>query len=198
MKKNIFGPVMICLAAAAVLSCGPVCGSQAYSGRSIVLSGGRLIDGNGGAPMEDAEVVIRGDRIAAVGPRGTVPIPARATVLDLRGRTVLPGFMNVHAHHTHIVSNMLEWGREGVTTIRDLVSLEWGLYVSGKNYLAQNAGDPRLPRALFAGLCWGAWLCLGEQVSTPQPGNNRPLERFATLAALVLLLTVFGGLSPAS
>lgn len=52
--------------------------------------------------------------------------------------------------------------------------------------------------ALFAGLCWGAWLCLGEQVSTPQPGNNRPLERFATLAALVVLLTVFGGLSPAS
>jgi hypothetical protein len=32
------------------LGCGPVCGSQAYSGRSIVLSGGRLIDGNGGAP----------------------------------------------------------------------------------------------------------------------------------------------------
>jgi len=153
MKKKIFGTAMTCLAAAAVLGCGPVCGSQAYSGRSIVLSGGRLIDGNGGAPMEDADVVIRSDRIVAVGPRGTVPIPAGATVLDVRGRTVLPGFMNVHAHYTHIVSNMLEWGREGVTTIRDLVSLEWGLYVSGKNYLAQNAGDPRLPRILFAGLC---------------------------------------------
>jgi hypothetical protein len=52
--------------------------------------------------------------------------------------------------------------------------------------------------ALFAGLCWGAWLCLGEQVSTPQPGNHRPLGRFATLAVLVLLLTALGGLSTAS
>ena len=51
LKKNIFGTVMTCLAASAVLGCGPVCGSQAYSGRSIVLSGGRLIDGNGGAPI---------------------------------------------------------------------------------------------------------------------------------------------------
>jgi hypothetical protein len=42
--------------------------------------------------------------------------------------------------------------------------------------------------ALFAGLCWGAWLCLGEQVA-PVPGKNPPLERFATVAVLVLLLT---------
>jgi hypothetical protein len=52
--------------------------------------------------------------------------------------------------------------------------------------------------ALFAWLCWGAWLCIGEQVSAAQPGNNRPLERFATFALLVLLLTAVGGLSPAT
>ena len=49
--------------------------------------------------------------------------------------------------------------------------------------------------ALFAGVCWGAWLCLGERVSAPQPGNRRPLERFATFAVFVLLLTALGGLS---
>ena len=52
--------------------------------------------------------------------------------------------------------------------------------------------------ALFAGLCWGAWLCLGEQVSQANPGKNLRLERFATLAVLVLLLTALGGLSTAS
>ena len=57
---------------------------------------------------------------------------------------------------------------------------------------------------LFAGLCWGAWLCLGEQIAparpakTPppnhQPPNHQPLRRFATFAVLLLLLTVLGGL----
>jgi len=52
--------------------------------------------------------------------------------------------------------------------------------------------------ALLAGLCWGAWLCLGERVSALQPGNRRPLERFATLAVLILLLTALGGVSTAA
>ena len=52
--------------------------------------------------------------------------------------------------------------------------------------------------ALFAGLCWGAWLCLGERADAARAGNKRPLERYATFAVLILLLTVFGGLSSAS
>jgi hypothetical protein len=51
--------------------------------------------------------------------------------------------------------------------------------------------------ALLAGLCWGAWLGVGERVRTPQAGNDVPLARFATLAVLVLVLTAFGGLPPA-
>ena len=51
--------------------------------------------------------------------------------------------------------------------------------------------------ALIAGLCWGAWLCLGERMGQPRAAANRPLERFATFALLILLLTAFGGLSPA-
>jgi hypothetical protein len=63
--------------------------------------------------------------------------------------------------------------------------------------------------ALFAGLCWGAWLCLGEEsaqlrpANSPppnhqppnhQPPNHQPLKRFATFAVLLLLLTALGGL----
>jgi imidazolonepropionase-like amidohydrolase len=151
MRKVLSGAGLISLAAAVFWFCGLAHGSQAYSGRSIVLSAGRLIDGNGGPPLEDADVVIQGDRIAAVGPRGTVSIPAGATILNVRGWTVLPGVMNVHAHHTHVVSNMLDWGREGATTIRNLVS-EWDQYLSCKDFLS-HSNDPRLPRVLFAGLC---------------------------------------------
>ena len=48
--------------------------------------------------------------------------------------------------------------------------------------------------ALLAGLCWGAWLCLGEKVARTKPAKYLPLERFATFAALVLLLTAVGNL----
>ena len=50
--------------------------------------------------------------------------------------------------------------------------------------------------ALFAGLCWGAWLCLAEQLPAARSWK-KPLERFATFAVLVLLLTALGGLSQA-
>ena len=57
--------------------------------------------------------------------------------------------------------------------------------------------------ALFAGLCWGAWLCLGEQVALARPAKNpppshQPLKRFATVAVLLLLLTALGGLAQAA
>ncbi len=53
--------------------------------------------------------------------------------------------------------------------------------------------------ALFAGLCWGAWLCLGKQTAQRRPANSpppnhQPLERFATFAVLLLVLTALGGL----
>jgi hypothetical protein len=53
---------------------------------------------------------------------------------------------------------------------------------------------------LFAGLCWGAWLCLGEQIGSARPAKNpppihKPLKRFASFAVLLLLLTALGGLA---
>lgn len=51
--------------------------------------------------------------------------------------------------------------------------------------------------ALFAGLCWGAWLCLGEQVAARR-AKTPPLKRFASFALLILLLTALGGLAQAA
>ena len=48
--------------------------------------------------------------------------------------------------------------------------------------------------ALFAGLCWGAWLCVAERIAPPAPAKHLAFERFATFAALVLLLTAAGNL----
>ncbi len=64
------------------------------------LTARRLIDGTGSAPVTDAVVIVEGDRIAAVGPRASTPIPDDATVIDLGDRTLLPGFIDAHTHIT--------------------------------------------------------------------------------------------------
>jgi imidazolonepropionase-like amidohydrolase len=63
-----------------------------------VLRGARLIDGQGGAPIEPASVVVQGDRIVAAGLESATPAPAGAKVIDLRGKTLIPGLISNHAH----------------------------------------------------------------------------------------------------
>ena len=58
---------------------------------AMVIEGATLIDGNGGDPIADAVVVIRGNKIAAVGRRGQVTVPANARVINAAGKYVLPG-----------------------------------------------------------------------------------------------------------
>lgn len=64
----------------------------------LVLAGGRLIDGYGGPPIENAVVVIEGNRVKAVGREGAIAIPAGARVIDTNGYTVMPGLMDMHVH----------------------------------------------------------------------------------------------------
>jgi imidazolonepropionase-like amidohydrolase len=73
-------------------------GIAANAEAAIALVGGRLIDGWGGPPLDDSVIVLEGDRIAAVGARGAVPIPAAAEVIDMRGMSVLPGLWDMHVH----------------------------------------------------------------------------------------------------
>lgn len=57
-----------------------------------------LVDGRGGSPVEDGTLVVRGDRIEAIGPRERVAVPADAETIDLRGRTLMPGLADMHVH----------------------------------------------------------------------------------------------------
>ncbi|MGZ4809334.1 MAG: amidohydrolase family protein [Thermoanaerobaculia bacterium] len=72
--------------------------AAAAHAETLVLAGGRLIDGYGGPPLENAVIVIDGNRIKAVGAEGTVAIPAGARVIDTNGYTVMPGIMDMHVH----------------------------------------------------------------------------------------------------
>ena len=64
----------------------------------VAITGGTLIDGNGGAPISDAIVVVSGDRIAAAGPRATTTVPAGATIIDARGKFLMPGLVDTNVH----------------------------------------------------------------------------------------------------
>jgi imidazolonepropionase-like amidohydrolase len=65
---------------------------------ALVIQGATLIDGTGRAPRPDTVVVVRGDRIAAVVRRSGYRAPTGARVVDARGRFVVPGFADMHAH----------------------------------------------------------------------------------------------------
>ena len=64
----------------------------------VALVGVRVIDGTGGPAQEGRTVLLRGNRIDAVGPVASVTVPPGARVLDLAGHTVLPGYVMLHEH----------------------------------------------------------------------------------------------------
>ena len=110
------------------------------------LVGATLIDGRGGAPVDDAVVVIRGDRIAAVGDRRTVEIDPDATVVRLDGQFVLPGLIDVHVHYFEWMGDLFLV--HGVTTVKDVGNdLEW--IASTRDQI--EAGAARGPRIYFTG-----------------------------------------------
>ena len=65
---------------------------------TIVLTGARVVTMNGDEVIEQGDIVIHDNRIAAVGPTGSVPRPDGAEVIDLSGKTIVPGFIDTHAH----------------------------------------------------------------------------------------------------
>src|SRR6185437_11744908 len=71
---------------------------EAWTAPIIAVVGGRIIDGYGEAPIENGTVLIKGERIVAVGTKAEVPVPADAKVIDASGRTVIPGMIEMHAH----------------------------------------------------------------------------------------------------
>ena len=84
----------------------------------VALVGGRLVDGSGAPPVEDAVVVYEGDRILAAGPRATTAVPANARRIDVHGETILPGLWDMHAH-VEQVEQAAVYLAAGVTTVRD-------------------------------------------------------------------------------
>ncbi len=119
----------------------------------LVVKGGKLIDGTGRPPIENSVIVIQAGRFQAVGRSGEVAIPADGQVIDVKGKTVLPGFIDGHGHledfHGELYLHL------GITTC---ASIE--LYQDGPWTLAQKQGTAlgkiRGPRIWMSGRAIGA------------------------------------------
>lgn len=92
----------------------------------VVLRGARIITMKGTEVIPSGEIVVRDNRIVGVGRRGSVTIPAGARIIDVSGRTIMPGLVDIHAHtwvawgvHRPQVSQFLAQLAYGVTTQRD-------------------------------------------------------------------------------
>jgi imidazolonepropionase-like amidohydrolase len=98
----------------------------------IYLQGARLIDGTGKPPIEQGAIVLDGERIVAVGEMSKVRRPPKATVVDLKGRTIMPGLINAHGHvglveggknsaeaytRANVLAQLAGYARYGVTSV---------------------------------------------------------------------------------
>src|ERR1700747_1297533 len=118
--------------------------------RIVVLDGATLIDGTGRNPVNDAVVVIEGNRIKSAGTKGQVSYPANARVIKTDGKTILPGLVDGHVHldiyfPSYMPQMLLHYG---VTTIADLNNdTDWILLQRE----ALNSGELRGPRIFVSG-----------------------------------------------
>lgn len=94
---------------------------------TVVLRNAKLVTMKGDEIIARGDVVVRNNRIAALGASGTVAVPAGATEFDLGGATVVPGFVDTHAHlraERGTIHETQPWAylanlAYGVTTTRD-------------------------------------------------------------------------------
>lgn len=84
----------------------------------VVLVGATVIDGRGGPPKPNMVVIVRGGKIEAIGPAGSMDLPKRLPQVNVSGRWIIPGLIDAHAHLARwSLPYYLAWG---VTTVRDM------------------------------------------------------------------------------
>jgi imidazolonepropionase-like amidohydrolase len=125
---------------------------------TVAIIGGDVFDSETGMMRPSTNVVIRGDRIVAVGPAESTPAPSGATIIDATGKTVLPGLWDMHGHMQETSQSLLGVMQMsyGITTVRDLGS---DPDVAMSNRDRSQAGKLAVPREILSGFIDGpgAW-----------------------------------------
>jgi imidazolonepropionase-like amidohydrolase/Tol biopolymer transport system component len=130
----------------------------------VALTGARIVtmaSADGGI-VDDGIIVVRGDRIVAVGRRGEVAIPAGAKIVDVAGKTIIPGLVDAHAHGAQGEDGLVpqqNWSSianlaMGSTTIHDPSASAAEIFVASE---MQRSGKILAPRIFSTGeIIYGA------------------------------------------
>ncbi len=124
----------------------------------VVITGAKIVtmaDKDGGV-IENGAIVIDGDRITAVGAAGAITVPAGAVTVDATGKTIVPGFVDAHAHGSHGDDELVpqqNWSEivnlaMGTTTSHNPSSRASEIFVSSE---MQRAGLILAPRIFSTG-----------------------------------------------
>ncbi|MHC4876547.1 MAG: amidohydrolase family protein [Planctomycetota bacterium] len=129
---------------------------------SFALVGGRVVTMGKAGIIDDGVILVESNRIKAVGPRDKVTIPKGTRVIDVKGQTVLPGFIDTHAHGSQATSgitpqqNWVDFARLsfGVTTVHDPSNDTQAIFAASE---MTKAGVITAPRTLSTGtILYGA------------------------------------------
>ncbi|MDQ3143251.1 MAG: amidohydrolase family protein, partial [Pseudomonadota bacterium] len=131
---------------------------------TVALTGARIVTmaGADGGVIEDGTILIQGDRIVAVGPRASVTVPAGTPTVDVSGKTIVPGYIDAHAHGPQGVDGLVpqqNWSTQanlalGTTTIHDPSNSATEVFAAAE---MQQAGLILAPRIFSTGeIIYGA------------------------------------------
>jgi len=126
-------------------------GTVAITGAKILTMAAGL-DADDAGVIENGVVVIKGDRIAAIGAAGEISVPADATVVDASGKVVMPGFVDAHHHGPHGTGELIpqqNWSliqdlAMGTTTTHNPSSDASLIFASAERQMAGRLLAPRI------------------------------------------------------
>lgn len=156
---------------------------------TIALVGAKIITMSDAGVIEDGAILIRGNRISMVGERSDLRIPDGATVVDVSGQVILPGFVDTHAHGseaTHGIIPQRNWVNQarlafGVTTIHNPSSDTSTIFATAE--LAK-AGQITAPRIFSTGtILYGATGAFKAEVASLEDASFH-LERMKAVGAI--------------
>lgn len=176
------------MSGAALCMLGSTLPTGAQGQQAVVIQGGTLIDGNGGAPIANSVIVIQGNRIAAVGRAGQVQVPAGAQVINAAGKWITPGLVDAKANwNWQYAEGFLHWGVTSAmvtgtrndTGIADRDAINHGMWPGPRLYqgfLNLRGGGPD-----------------GKKPNTYKPGEGQRIVRTPEEARQVVRFNIAAG-----